>query len=477
MVSADRQPGIQRSRRARWLASRDVAVGRGLVGSLLVLMGGWVLATLPPWLRLPAMLGTLRAGHGLAALAVVVAGLVLLAAAWAELVHLSHVAPDLGLVVRATLAWVTPLLVAPPLFSRDGWAYAAQGALTAAGLSPYEHGPSALGGPLAASVDPLWRDTPAPYGPLPLSYGAALAHVTTNPLLLALGHRLAAVAGLALIAWALPRLARLTGAFPAPAAAITLASPLMIGVGVAGLHNDLLMTGLATAGLVVAAERHWAAGAVLVGLGVAVKAPALLFGVGVALLTLPPGAGTGPRLRRLTGVGLVIAATVVALGLASGLGLGWIPALRVPAAGLDRTSPLGLVPEHLRPLVQALPLVAGAVVGLRTPAGDPVRVLRALAVVLVLGGLVFSVLRLWYLLWPVPLLAVVPLPAWARRLFLVLLAVLGLVAPFTSVDDGPALAYAVLAALGVLVTVVLLVSARVRDRALTPRPVVAQAAR
>ena len=434
-----------------------------------------MLASLPVGMDLPASLDALRASPASepVALAVVLLGLVLLVLAWVELLHASHVVGDLALVVRAAVAWIAPLVVAPPLFSLDGWAYAAQGALAAAGLSPYEHGPSALGGPLAASVDPRWQDTPAPYGPLPLMYGALLAHVTADPLLLALGHRLAAVAGLVLVAWALPRLGRLTGAFPAPAAAVTLASPLMLAVGVAGLHNDLLMIGLATAGLAVGVERHWVAGAALVGVAAGVKAPAVLVGLGVALLTLPPGAAALARLRRLAGVGLVVVATLVALGLLSGLGLGWIPALRVPGTGLTHASPLRLVPTSVRPVVQVLPLVAAAVAAFRTPAGDPVRGLRALAMVLLAGGLLFSALRLWYLLWPVPLLAVVPLPTWGRRLFVALLAVLGLLAPFTAVPGGTALGCVGIPVLAVAGAAVLLGCGRLRCRLLVSRAVVA----
>ena len=57
-----------------------------------------------------------------------------------------------------------------------------------------------------------------------------------------------ALAGLALLAWAVPRLARWGGANPALASGLALASPLMVANGVAGLHNDLLMVGLMAAG-------------------------------------------------------------------------------------------------------------------------------------------------------------------------------------------------------------------------------------
>ncbi len=41
--------------------------------------------------------------------------------------------------------WVSPLLVAPPLFSRDAYTYGAEGELVSRGINPYTHGLQALG--------------------------------------------------------------------------------------------------------------------------------------------------------------------------------------------------------------------------------------------------------------------------------------------------------------------------------------------
>ena len=72
--------------------------------------------------------------------------------------------------------WSAPLSLAPPLFSRDGWSYAAQGVLAHFGISPYDHGP---GGPrsvpIVQGVDPRWMETAAPYGPIPLLSGDVVA--------------------------------------------------------------------------------------------------------------------------------------------------------------------------------------------------------------------------------------------------------------------------------------------------------------
>lgn len=440
-----------------------------------MLLGGWVLAPLPASTATPWPLDALRAEPHAPALAlgVVIVGLGLVALAWGRLLYVSHVAPDLALVRRCALAWVAPLVLAPPLFSLDGWAYAAQGALVAAGLSPYTHGPVDLGGATAAAVDPRWMATPAPYGPLPLAYGGLLAHLTTDPLVLVIGHRLAALAGLALLGWAMPRLAAQTGAFPAPATAVVLASPVVVGVGIGGLHNDMLMIGLLAAAAVVAGRR-WVLAAVLVGLAAAVKAPALLIAPPLALVALPPGVVLGVRLRRLVGFGAVTVAVVLAAGLVTGLGVGWLGALGAPGSVLTELSPIRLVPGALRGLVSALPVVAALVVGLVHPTGRPVETLRWSGLLLLLAALVGSALRLWYLLWPVAFLAVVPLPPGARRTLIAALALLGLVAPLTDHPGGDVLAYAAAPVVALTAAVVLAVSRRLRVDVLEHRPVVPQ---
>ena len=68
-----------------------------------------------------------------------------------------------------TLAmWAVPLLVIPPIFSRDVYSYLAIGPMMVDGANPYESGPDdALGDddPLAHQVDGRWQHTTSPYGP------------------------------------------------------------------------------------------------------------------------------------------------------------------------------------------------------------------------------------------------------------------------------------------------------------------------
>ncbi|WP_423464691.1 polyprenol phosphomannose-dependent alpha 1,6 mannosyltransferase MptB [Promicromonospora sp. MS192] len=457
---------------------------RGVLGSVLVLLGGLVVSPLPRSVPILGgeQLAVLRehtAGR-MVGLAVVLVGLGLLAHAWLALCRSVAGAGDgaaqdvaLGLVRRAALLWSVPLLPAPPLFSRDGWSYAAQGMLVQVGVSPYEHGPGVLTGPIVEAVDPRWMATPAPYGPLPLIFGDLGAGLTGNPWALVVGHRMVALIGLVLLAWAVPRMAAWTGAGPALASAVVLTSPLMIANGVGGLHNDLLMVGLMAAALVAAVERGWVAGAVLGGLAAAVKLPGGLICVLVVLVSLPAGALLVDRLRRTALVAAVSVGALVGTGLLWGLGVGWVDALGVPASidtllsaptqvgrvldWASATLGTGLQPTAFRDLVRTLAMVAlVALAGwtvLRRPTGDPPGAVRGAAVLVGATLLLSPVVHLWYLLWLVPFLAALRLGRAGTAALVAVCVLAGLVAPLDSSLHG-----AYLAVVGGALTVAALVA-------------------
>ena len=430
---------------------------RGLVGSVLVLLGGWVVATLPPSTPMLEhhLLSALRGNLGgrMAGLTVVLLGLGLIASAWLTLCRAVVHDPDehegVALVQHATLMWTAPLVVAPPLFSKDGWSYAAQGFMAAHGISPYHHGPWVLSGPVQEAVDPRWEFTPAPYGPLPLWWGQALGSHSGNPLMLAIGHRFLALAGLAMLAWALPRLARWTGTSPGLASALVLCSPFMLANGVGGMHNDLLMIGLMAVALVLAVSRGWVLAAAVGGLAAAVKLPGGLVCLCVALLPLPADVPLWGRLVRLAQVAAIALGVVFLLGWTSGLGNGWIRALEVPGSAMTLLSGSTLVGGALdllagwlhvgtRPalflhLVRDLASLAGgvalAVAGLRWPTGSREEALRAVAFVSALIVATSPVVQLWYLMWPLPFLAVLPLRRIGLTALVVASVLVGLVAP------------------------------------------------
>jgi len=457
-------------------------VTRGVTGSVLVFIGGLGVSTLPsssPLLQsgiLDAIRGA-QAGR-MAALFLVLAGLGLLASAWLGLCR--HVAlargedqrDALDLVRFAALVWSAPLVLAPPLFSRDGWSYAAQGMLARVGLSPYDHGPSALlwgrtatlpdayklqgGEPIVQAVDPMWADTPTPYGPLHVVLGEVGAGLTGNPWVLVVGHRLVALAGLVMLAWAVPRLAQWTGVNPALASALVLVSPLVMANGVGGLHNDLLMVGLMSVALVVGVERHWAWGAAVGAMAAAVKLPGGLVCIGVALATLPAGAALAERVRRLGAVAATAVAVLLGLGVVTGLGQGWIDALTVPGminTPLSVTSLAGgildwvalhagldLPQATLRDLVRGLGLVGmvavAAGVALRWRTGDRAAAIGAVAAVAGAFVVLSPVVHLWYFLMLPPFLATLRLGRTALSALIAVSVILGMVAPLDSSLHG-----------------------------------------
>ena len=411
----------------------------------------------------------------LVGLALVIAGLGLGGWAWLELLRLVRAGSGPGrtsLVLRATACWSLPLLAAPPLFSRDGWSYAAQGVMVQLGHSPYDAGPAVLAGSLREGVDPLWLDTPAPYGPLPLTWGSLAAGLTSDPWALVVAHRVLALVGLVLLAHAVPRLATACGRDPSWAAAVVLPGPLMLAHGVAGLHNDLLLSGLAAAALAVAVEGRWVLGSVLAGAAAAVKAPAGLVCLAIVLVSLPALAGVRDRVRRAAQVAAVSGATLLGTGTMSGLGLGWVHALAVPGVvrtPLSLSTDVGLLLSWLQDvldlpgpypvdLVRTLGLLAALAVALHAgrsaPTGDPAVAVRVAGLVVLALVALSPVVHPWYALWALPFLAAADLGARAHSALVAFVGLAGVAAPLDSSLEarGTDIAVAVLLVVGVLVT-------------------------
>ena len=376
-------------------------------------------------------------------------GLLLLTWAWVQIGRPSHHASDrerLRTMRRAIVAWSAPLLIAPPLFSGDGWSYAATGLMVGRGLSPYEGGPVALGGPIVAAVNARWRDTPSPYGPLPLWLGGQVARLTEDPWLQLYTFRMMAVMALALLVWALPRLAGRVGADPCRALWLGAGSPLVLAHGIGGMHLDLLMAALVAVALLVAADRSWVLAAVMVGLAASVKSPALAAAVGVTLLSLAD-ASLLARARRASGVVLVALTTVVLVGGFTGLGVGWIGGASAPLSyGTSLTPSYEL--GRLVTLLSGVPLeaatkVAGVLVLiclaiailLRAPvavadtAVTRQSALRWGVVVLVLALALSPLVHYWYAFWCLPLLACLQLSPRAAATTWNASLVLGVIAP------------------------------------------------
>jgi alpha-1,6-mannosyltransferase len=380
-------------------------------------MGAYGIAHLPSegWLAGAPGVATLRTHPFGAPVSVilVVVGVTLITGAWLALgrrILRGGGWRDPRDLVRTFWLWSLPLVLAPPLFSRDLWSYAAQGNLLRLGVDPYQVGPSAVPGQFLDSVDPLWADSPAPYGPLFLVLARAVAQLTYfDTQLTALGMRLLAVAGVWLIARYLPRLASSCGVDPTRAVWLGLLNPLVIMHFVSGAHNDALMVGLIVMALALAFEGSVVFGAVVAAAAVAVKAPAVVALGGIGILYAADLDGRLRRLRGCLAIGALGGSAFVLITMVSGLGYGWLQALDTPGTvrtWLSLPTAAGMVlgyGYHTDGLITTCRLIGGLVAAgliaamlLRPGRISPVRTVAiSLLAVVALGPVVHP----WYLLW------------------------------------------------------------------------------
>jgi len=359
-------------------------------------------------------------------------------------------------VIVTAVLWMVPLAAAPPTGSRDVYAYACQGALYAAGHSPYTEGVSALPCQWLDSVSPIWRDTPAPYGPIFLMLAGVAASLGSQVAAI-VAFRVMAAAGVALIAVSLPVLARRVGVPADRALWLVLACPLLPVHVIGGAHNDALTIGLLVAGLAVLASRTYrpvslVAGGVLVGMAIGFKTTigvalpfAALFGAGVPEGPAVPGNGPDLRavFRRAAVVMAAALATLLAFAFGSGLGLGWVTALSHAGDSVVWTSPptgVGIALDYLGrpfglhydavPVARdvALVVLAVALVAIlwRSLRRDP---LYGAALALLATIFLAPIVQPWYLLWPLAMLA-------ATTVAVRWLAVISIVSMFKVLPDG-----------------------------------------
>jgi alpha-1,6-mannosyltransferase len=224
--------------------------------------------------------------------------------------------------------WSAPMIVAPPLFSRDVFSYAAQGEMTAAHISPYLYGPFTLGvgsNAWTKPVDPLWGNTPAPYGPLFLFLDSTIDKITGHrQLWTVVGLRLLEVAAVILIGYGVVLLAKGLGRDPGEAFVLAAMNPLVLLTLIGGAHNDALMTGFLVVGLALAVQRHPVWALFFVSLATAIKAPAAIGLAFVAWNWLGPDATLKQRLRPFVIGGVVAGAVLGVTTLMAGFGFGWV---------------------------------------------------------------------------------------------------------------------------------------------------------
>lgn len=258
----------------------------GFFGALMITFGGFGAGAVrkhDPLLE-ALHLSWLRFGHGYALSTILVwGGVLLMITAWVRLGRATLGKGESTVTLNELRAivgiWITPLLFAAPMFSRDAYSYLAQGALLRDGFDPYQVGPVANPGVLLDNVSTVWTTTTAPYGPVFLLMGHAITSITgDNVIAGTIALRIVMLPGLALMMWAVPYLTKHLGGKPTVALWLAVLNPLVLIHLIGGVHNEMLMVGLMCAGIALVLERHHVAGIVVVAIGVAIKATA-----GVAL--------------------------------------------------------------------------------------------------------------------------------------------------------------------------------------------------
>lgn len=355
--------------------------------------------------------------------------LLTLAAAFAGLLRVTSTRP-VGAVAVARVGawWALPLVVGPPMLSNDVYSYVAQGSLVARGLDPTRVSPFALGSTssLLHAVDPMWRGTVSPYGPLAtLLQGGAVRWAAGDPTVAVLVFRLVALAGVAVAAWALLTLHRRIrpgGDREGRVVALVWANPLLLLHLVSAAHLEALVGALLALALLLAhggGRAGRVAAVVLATAAAAVKLPALLV---VGVLVLATGAaGARALARRAAAAGGLVVVTWAALTWWAGSGGDPLAAVSTPAAGRTLVAPGVLLADLLTPLRWAgfagddallatgRALAAGAglvllVLVLRGARRRPVSATAGLGLLVVAAA--GPVLYPWYLAWGLPLLAV-----------------------------------------------------------------------
>lgn len=386
-------------------------------------------------------------GHSLV---LVYVGMVVLCGAW---LGLGRVLPSRRALWAIAAAWMLPLALAPPLFSRDVYSYLAQGLILHLGHSPYHTAPAALAGlghqHVLDAVSPFWRHTTAPYGPLFLGLLSLVTAVVGNHLVAGvLLTRLLELAGAALLAVYVPRLARSMGSDGRRALWLVLLSPLVTLELIVAGHNDLLMVGMLAAGVAYALDGRPLLGVAICALAATVKVPAL---AGAAFIAVAWGREELSRRRQVgfMGAAALLALVVLAIvTLVAGVGVDWLstslfstPAkVRLaitPATGLGYTvasllSDVGIGVSHrglegaFGIVAFALTAVTGAVLLYRVRVGRLVPWLGAFLVIAAAGG---PAAWPWYFMWGLALLCALRAPQRSVGLALAIAASVFVVKP------------------------------------------------
>ena len=323
-----------------------------------------------------------------------------------------------ALIILAVV-WALPLVVTPPLASRDVYAYVAYGEMAAAGFDPYEDGPRVLNdATVLAPVDPVYAEAPSVYGPVFMTVSNAIARVARgNVVASVMLYRLLGVLGLVLAAISGWDIARRLGRDPVDAMMLGPLNPVVLYHLVSGAHNEALMLGFLMAGIAIGRRPGLVhVGVVACALSAAIKIPGILG----AVFLLWPWAMVAPsqakRLGRLALGGIETVSVLVLFSVVTGWNWGWVTAL---AQARNVNAFLSVTQLAGSSFAKLFGLEAEGVLGVLRPAGLGVAALLALwflvrhpadrVLTLAWSLLIFAMLhpttQPWYFTWGLLLLA------------------------------------------------------------------------
>ena len=345
------------------------------------------------------------------------AGLTLLIAMWAAYALALFLAATLRggaaartavrLVVIAGVVASVALILTPPVLSADLYHYAMFGRMVLTrGLNPYVTPPSALqGDPLLPLAN--WQDYTTHYGPVFTGLSVAAAWVGAGgAIATALAFKTLATGFGALAAWAASRLAEREGRSGLLPLALIAWNPLALIETAGSGHNEMVMMGLALAGLLVMARGRSSLGFVLLVASVHVKwVSAAVVGL-VLIAHLHELDDWRARARQLAKLLAVAVAVTVVLYLPFWAGSDSMAAVR--RLMLDSRNAAG---DKVMRLGNLLPFgaVVALAIALVTRYGRRFAIDMAAAVNLAFAVFVFNWIFPWYVLPALPLLAVGPL--------------------------------------------------------------------
>lgn len=326
-------------------------------------------------------------------------------AGFAAYIGVVAASPQLGrrVVWGAIVVLVVGFAVAPIILSHDVYSYVDYARLGARhGLNPYVYEPdSAPGDPTFSHV--TWIDAKSAYGPLftlatfPLAWLPVKAAVAMLKAVAA-----ASVIGIAMLT---ARIAAWRGGNPLRAAAFVALNPLVLVHVVGGAHNDGLTMWLVMFAVAAILSARELSGGVALLAAVATKLSAAF---------VAPFALIGSLRTKRTLAGAATAALAITMGAYLAFGWDWLHGFGLAGENQSRTSHLsipstlarisGLGPDGVR-LAAAL-LFAALVAYLlvwTARGGDWIRASAWTALALLLAT---AWLLPWYLLWPLPLVAI-----------------------------------------------------------------------